>query len=59
MMAGLNKLKADGTAFKGIYPLWARQIPYTVVKFVFFEKCVQFFYRNFWTQPKETYGKGT
>jgi len=27
--------------YKGLSPLWARQIPYTVVKFVAFEKIVQ------------------
>ena len=61
-LPAVNKLKADqGTAglYKGLKPLWARQVPYTVVKFVAFEKFVQFFYKNVWTQPKETYGKGT
>lgn len=57
-----NKIvAAEGNAglYKGVVPLWARQIPYTIVKFVFFEKTVAFFYRNVWTAPRETYSKGT
>lgn len=45
--------------FKGIKPLWARQIPYTVVKFVAFEQFVSMFYANVFTKPKNEYGKGT
>lgn len=52
-------VQSRGAFFKIITPLWARQIPYTIVKFVFFEKAVEFFYRNVWTQPKSSYSKGT
>ena len=46
--------------YKGLVPLWARQVPYTIVKFVFFEKTVEFFYRNILTsKPKNQYSKGT
>jgi len=45
--------------YKGIKPLWARQIPYTVVKFVAFEQFVSMFYANVFTKPKSEYGKGT
>ncbi|KAI9358594.1 mitochondrial carrier protein [Zopfochytrium polystomum] len=45
--------------FGSLVPLWSRQIPYTVAKFYFFEKCVQLFYTHVFTQPKETYSKGT
>jgi solute carrier family 25 phosphate transporter 3 len=31
--------------YKGIVPLWARQIPYTIIKFVAFERVVEFFYK--------------
>ncbi|KAI9799058.1 MAG: hypothetical protein M1833_004252 [Piccolia ochrophora] len=31
--------------YKGIYPLWTRQIPYTMVKFATFEKTVEYIYR--------------
>jgi len=45
--------------FGSIVPLWSRQIPYTMAKFFFFEKIVQLFYTNVFTNPKETYSKGT
>jgi len=45
--------------FGSIVPLWSRQIPYTVAKFFFFERIVQFFYDNYFTAPKETYSKQT
>lgn len=44
--------------YKGLAPLWARQIPYTIVKFVFFEKTVEMFYRYLLTaRPKHEYSK--
>lgn len=45
--------------FGSLVPLWSRQIPYTMAKFFFFEKIVQLFYTHVFTQPKDTYGKGT
>ncbi|KAJ3063377.1 Cu/Pi carrier, partial [Quaeritorhiza haematococci] len=45
--------------FGSLVPLWSRQIPYTVAKFYFFEKMVQFFYTKVFTAPKETYSKST
>ncbi|KAF5362085.1 hypothetical protein D9756_002443 [Leucocoprinus leucothites] len=45
--------------FGSLVPLWSRQIPYTMAKFFFFEKIVQLFYTHVFTEPKETYGKGT
>ncbi|KAF9475219.1 mitochondrial carrier protein [Pholiota conissans] len=45
--------------FGSLVPLWSRQIPYTMAKFSFFEKIVELFYANVFTEPKETYGKGT
>lgn len=59
---GINKIKAAegwNGLYKGIYPLWGRQVPYTVVKFVAFERIVQAFYRNIFTKPKNEYSKGT
>jgi solute carrier family 25 phosphate transporter 3 len=41
--AGFAQLKAtEGTNgfYKGLAPLWCRQVPYTIVKFVAFEKIV-------------------
>ncbi|RDB23626.1 Mitochondrial phosphate carrier protein 3, mitochondrial [Hypsizygus marmoreus] len=45
--------------FGSIVPLWSRQIPYTMAKFFFFEKIVQLFYTHVFTEPKNSYGKGT
>ncbi|KAI8826069.1 mitochondrial carrier protein [Fimicolochytrium jonesii] len=59
----LATMRADSAItrfpFGSLTPLWSRQIPYTVAKFFFFEKAVQFFYSNVFTAPKETYSKGT
>lgn len=52
-------IRSRGAFFNILAPLWARQIPYTVVKFVFFEKAVEFFYKNVFTQPKSSYSKAT
>lgn len=54
-----SDIASKGELFRVIGPLWARQIPYTVVKFVFFEKAVEFFYRNVFTKPKSSYSKST
>ncbi|KAF2400766.1 phosphate carrier protein 2 [Trichodelitschia bisporula] len=40
--------------YKGIYPLWGRQIPYTMVKFATFEKAVEQIYK-FMGKPKDSY----
>ncbi|CAD8192444.1 unnamed protein product [Paramecium octaurelia] len=45
--------------YKGLGPLWARQVPYTIVKFVAFEQIVALFYENVFTKPKDSYSKFT
>lgn len=45
--------------FGSLVPLWSRQIPYTMAKFSFFEKIVQLFYTHVFTNPKDSYSKGT
>jgi solute carrier family 25 phosphate transporter 3 len=40
--------------YKGLYPLWARQIPYTMVKFATFENTVDAIY-HYLGKPKSTY----
>ena len=40
--------------YKGLYPLWARQIPYTMVKFATFESAVSQIYKTL-GRPKESY----
>lgn len=52
---GLPKVIAqDGVAglFKGVVPLWGRQIPYTMMKFGAFENTVQMLYANVVPKPK-------
>lgn len=61
-LAGYKQIQStEGTSgfYKGLQPLWARQVPYTIVKFVAFEKIVQYFYTNYFTKPKNEYSKGT
>jgi solute carrier family 25 (mitochondrial phosphate transporter), member 3 len=40
--------------YKGLYPLWGRQIPYTMCKFATFEEAVSAIYK-FLGKPKESY----
>jgi solute carrier family 25 phosphate transporter 3 len=47
-----------GGLYKGLYPLWARQIPYTMTKFATFEETVKFIYSKM-SKPKEQYGQLT
>lgn len=59
---GYSHVAAQGGAsqfYLGIKPLWMRQIPYTIVKFVAFEKIVQAFYTHIFTNEKSSYSKGT
>ena len=59
---GFNTIKANegwNGLYKGIGPLWMRQVPYTMVKFGAFENIVRAFYRNIFTAPKDTYSKAT
>ncbi|KAK1755034.1 mitochondrial carrier [Echria macrotheca] len=44
---GLRKITAKegaGSLYKGLYPLWGRQIPYTMMKFASFETIVEMIY---------------
>lgn len=54
---GWRKITAvDGISglYKGLAPLWARQIPYTMAKFATFEKTVEAIY-GYLPKPKEQY----
>ncbi|KAH9827703.1 Mitochondrial phosphate carrier protein 2 [Teratosphaeria destructans] len=54
---GWSKIVAQegyGGLYKGLYPLWARQIPYTMVKFATFESAVNAIYAQL-GKPKESY----
>lgn len=59
MFDGISKITAAegwGGLYKGIYPLWGRQIPYTMMKFVSFETIVEMIYDRLPGQ-KSDYGK--
>ena len=59
MREGWSKVVAKegyGGLYKGLYPLWGRQIPYTMVKFATFETVVDMIYQSM-GKPKESYGK--
>jgi solute carrier family 25 phosphate transporter 3 len=43
--------------YKGLAPLWLRQVPYTMAKFAAFERSVEAIYRYALTKPKEEYNK--
>ncbi|PKY08025.1 mitochondrial carrier [Aspergillus campestris IBT 28561] len=43
--------------YKGLYPLWGRQIPYTMMKFASFETIVELIYKNL-PGKKTDYSKG-
>lgn len=61
MREGWGKIVAKegfGGLYKGLYPLWARQIPYTMTKFATFEETVKIIYRTM-GKPKEEYGQLT
>jgi solute carrier family 25 phosphate transporter 3 len=58
----IAKMKADPTTrfpFGSLIPLWSRQIPYTIAKFVGFEAVVEIFYKNIFTEKRDSYSKST
>ncbi|XP_057747571.1 mitochondrial phosphate carrier protein 3, mitochondrial-like [Arachis stenosperma] len=58
---GLPKfIKAEGAGglYKGLVPLWGRQIPYTMMKFASFETVVEMLYKNVVPTPKDQCSKG-
>lgn len=61
-VAGFNLIKAKEGAngfYKGLSPLWMRQIPYTMVKFACFERTVRYVYANWLTKDPSEYSKAT
>jgi len=58
---GISKITASegiGGLYKGLYPLWGRQIPYTMMKFASFETIVEMIYARM-PGHKDDYGKAT
>lgn len=61
-VAGFNEIKASegmNGFYKGLSPLWMRQVPYTMVKFAGFENTVKALYKYVFTKGKENYSKST
>jgi solute carrier family 25 phosphate transporter 3 len=55
LMDGMPKVIAEGGVgglYKGLAPLWMRQIPYTMMKFGAFERVVEAIYANAMPKPK-------
>jgi Mitochondrial carrier protein len=44
--------------YKGLVPLWMRQIPYTMMKFACFEKTVELLYKHVVPKPRNQCSKG-
>lgn len=58
---GLPKFVSEsgvGGLWKGVVPLWGRQIPYTIMKFAAFENVVQGLYKYVVPKPREDCTKG-
>jgi len=60
MREAYAKMKAEsGNPFyKGLKPLWMRQIPYTMMKFAAFEKVLEALYKNVVPKPRADCTKG-
>jgi len=59
-LSGISKIISEegaGALYKGITPLWCRQIPYTMMKFASFETIVEMIYHRLPGQ-KSDYSKG-
>ncbi|XP_031621938.1 phosphate carrier protein, mitochondrial-like [Contarinia nasturtii] len=52
------KEEGVGAFYKGLVPLWMRQIPYTMMKFAAFERTVEILYKNFVPKPRTECTKG-
>ena len=48
---------AVGRFYKGIVPLWGRQIPYTMMKFACFERTVEALYKFVVPKPRSQCSK--
>jgi len=61
LRTALPKIMASegfGGLYKGITPLWGRQIPYTMMKFACFERTVEALYANVVPKPRAECTKG-
>lgn len=57
-MATMYKTGGLGVFFRGLVPLWTRQIPYTIIKFTTFERIVGILFKHvFNAKPRYMYSK--
>lgn len=54
----MMKDEGVGAFYKGLVPLWMRQIPYTMMKFACFEKTVELLYKHVVPKPRAECTKG-
>lgn len=54
----LHSLEGISGFYKGLPPLWMRQIPYTMMKFACFERTVELLYANVVPKPRSECSKG-
>lgn len=54
----IMKEEGMGGFYKGLVPLWMRQIPYTMMKFACFEKTVELLYKHVVPKPRADCTKG-
>lgn len=57
-MPHMMSTEGFGVFYKGIIPLWGRQVPYTMMKFTSFEKTVEYLYANVVPKPRDQCTKG-
>ena len=58
--AGFSRILREegiGGFYKGLAPLWMRQVPYTMMKFAAFERTVEAIYKYALSKPKHEYNK--
>merc|ERR1712136_558155 len=54
----MKEAEGMGTFYKGLVPLWMRQIPYTMMKFACFERTVEAIYKFVVPKPRAECTKG-
>lgn len=58
VMPQIIKQEGFGGLYKGLGPLWMRQIPYTMMKFAAFERTVELLYKHVVPKPRAECTKG-
>lgn len=54
----MSQSEGIGAFYKGLVPLWMRQIPYTMMKFACFEKTLELLYQHIVPKPRAECTKG-